>query len=61
MPDMLDECFPDGNSMLARFYRWVKKLQQQCDIEEEKLIVTIVIGLVMNGPLIICDFIAIHA
>lgn len=52
-PLMLDEFFPNGNSMSARFYRWMKKIKVQSGIEEEKLFITFVFGIIANGFLAI--------
>lgn len=52
-PCMLDECFPSGSSILARFYRWMKRMKHHLGIEEEKLLVTFVIGIVAHSFMII--------
>ncbi|CAF3546717.1 unnamed protein product [Rotaria sp. Silwood1] len=36
-------------SISTRFYRWVKKTKKQWNIEEEKLIITIVVFIVSNA------------
>jgi hypothetical protein len=36
----------DGHSKRARFYRWAKKIKKQWNIEEEKLIVTAIAGII---------------
>lgn len=59
-PLMLDECFPDGNSRPARFYRLMKKIKQHTGIEEDKLLVTVVFGIVVNGFIVMSMFITCY-
>jgi hypothetical protein len=43
----------DDHSKRARFYRWVKKIKKQWNIEEEKLIVTAIAGMIISFIIII--------
>jgi len=42
------EFLQNGNSKCASFYRWVKKIKIQWNIEEEKLIITTIFGLITS-------------
>lgn len=49
----LYEYLLNDHSKHARFYRWVKKMKKQWNIEEEKLVITVIAGA------IVCLFITI--
>jgi hypothetical protein len=53
--DDLYEFLQNDPSKRARFYRWAKKMMQQWNIEEEKLIITIFVGVFITIILIILD------
>lgn len=42
-----------GRSQCARFYRWAKKMKQKWNIKQEKLVITLISGIVTN-VLMIC-------
>jgi len=44
-PDNLNECFPFDDSKYARFYRWAMDMKKQWNIEEEKLIGTLIVAI----------------
>jgi len=47
LPDVLDEDFFEGPSKLARFYRWATKMKIQWNIQEEKLVFTFIIQIII--------------
>ncbi len=47
------EFLQNGTSKHARFYQWVKKLKKQWNIEEEKLIITAIAGIITSIIIII--------
>ena len=38
-----------GDSKCARFYQWVKNMKREWGIQEEKLIFTLIGGILING------------
>jgi len=50
------EFLQNDNSKCARFYRWAKKMKIQWNIEEEKLIITIIVGVIASILTIIVSF-----
>lgn len=48
-PSTLDGHFPNDNSTCARFYRWMKTMKEQLGVEEEKLLIMLVVGIVPGG------------
>ena len=49
-----------GRSNCARFYQWVKKMKQEWHIQEEKLIFTLISGIVTNVLTICWLFVICH-
>jgi hypothetical protein len=56
-PSKLDERFPYDHSKLARFYRWATEMKEQWNIEEEKLVITLIFAIITTIIIIImCIF-----
>lgn len=48
LPHQSNECLLHGNSKRARFYQWTKSISEQWNIKDEKLIVTLILGLITS-------------
>ena len=51
------EYLQNDTSRPARFYRWAKEMKKRWNIEEEKLIITTVVGIIMS---VLCIILCIH-
>ena len=54
------EYLQNDTSTSPRFYRWAKKMNKRWNIEEEKLIMTTIVDIIISGICIIFVYVIFH-